>query len=148
MNWLGEIVFWHWWIAGIALGLLEVLAPGAFFLWLGIAAGLTGLLALVWPAAGWQVQFVAFAVLAVAVTAAGRAYVRRHPIATDDRRLNRRAEQLIDRVLFLEQPIVNGRGSVRADDTVWRVEGPDLPNGARVKVTGVKDAVLTVETVA
>jgi membrane protein implicated in regulation of membrane protease activity len=36
---------------------------------------------------------------------------------------------------------------VRVGDTVWRAEGPDLPSGAKVKVTGVAGTVLQVEKV-
>jgi len=43
-----------------------------------------------------------------------------------------------------EYPIVDGRGRVRVDDTVWLVEGPDLPAGARVQVTGVANTLLRV----
>ncbi len=148
MAWLGQIEFWHWWIAGVALALLEVLAPGAFFLWLGIAAGLTGLLLLLIPGMGWEIELLLFAGLAVIVTVAGRAYLRRHPIDTDDSTLNRRAEQYVGRVFTLEQPIANGRGRVKVDDTVWRVAGEDMPAGLPVRVIGVDGAILKVEKAA
>ena len=45
--------------------------------------------------------------------------------------LNRRAEALVGRVFTLEKPIVDGVGTVRIDDTVWRVTGPDSPAGTR-----------------
>jgi len=40
---------------------------------------------------------------------------------------------------------VNGRGSVHAGDTIWRVEGAALPAGTRVKIVGVDGTVLKVE---
>jgi membrane protein implicated in regulation of membrane protease activity len=58
--------------------------------------------------------------------------------------LNRRAEIYVGRTFTLERPIVDGRGRVRVDDTVWLVEGPDLPAGARVQVTGVANTLLRV----
>ena len=33
-------------------------------------------------------------------------------------------------VLDLVDPIVNGRGSIKTGDSIWRVEGPELPKGA------------------
>ena len=35
---LDQLGHWHWWILTAALIILEVFAPGAFFLWLGLAA--------------------------------------------------------------------------------------------------------------
>ena len=56
---------WDWLIAGGVLLVMEVLAPGVFMLWLGLAALLVGGVSLVvdWP---WQAQFIAFAVFAIA----------------------------------------------------------------------------------
>ena len=39
---LEQLDYWHWWILAAALIILEVFAPGAFFLWLGMAAGAVG----------------------------------------------------------------------------------------------------------
>ena len=62
--------------------------------------------------------------------------------------LNRRTEALIGRVFTLDKPIVDGIGTVRIDDTVWRVPaGPDRPAGSRVKVTRADGASLAVEPV-
>ncbi|MEF3007260.1 NfeD family protein, partial [Pseudomonas aeruginosa] len=52
------------------------------------------------------------------------------------------------RVLVLSEAIVNGIGQVRLEDTVWRVAGPDLPRGSRVRVTGSEGATLRVEAVS
>ena len=62
--------------------------------------------------------------------------------------LNRRAEALVGRVFTLEKPIVDGTGTVRIDDTIWRVHGPDRPAGSRVKVTQADGANLAVEPAA
>ena len=58
--------------------------------------------------------------------------------------LNRRAAALVGRVFTLEKPIIDGTGTVRIDDTVWRVAGPDTPAGTRVRVVEAKGANLTV----
>ncbi len=59
--------------------------------------------------------------------------------------LNRRTEGLVGRVFTLEKPIIDGVGTVRMDDTIWRVAGPDAPSGSRVKVIRADGASLTVE---
>lgn len=142
---LGQLEFWHWLIFGLVLAVIEILAPGTFFLWLGIAAGITGLVLLAVPELSWQIQLVIFAVLSVATVAGWRLYQRRHPTETEDTTLNRRGEQLVGRVFALEQAVVNGRGTLRVGDSVWRAEGPDLPAGTRVRVTGVSGVILKVE---
>ena len=59
---------WSWWVLGLVLLGIEVLLPGFFFLWFGIAAILIGISALLidWP---WQLQVVGFVVLSVIVGA-------------------------------------------------------------------------------
>jgi len=59
--------------------------------------------------------------------------------------LNRRAEQLIGRVVVLDQAIANGVGRARIDDAFWVVAGPDLPAGSRVRVVAVDGMTLKVQ---
>ncbi len=141
---LDAVQYWHWWIFALVLLILEVFAPGAFFLGMGVAAGLVGLLLFAIPELGWKAQWMAFAVLSLAATVSLRTWLRRHPPATDQPALNRRGEQYVGRVFTLEEPIVNGTGKVRVDDTTWKVEGPDTPAGTRVEVTGVDGVILKV----
>jgi membrane protein implicated in regulation of membrane protease activity len=54
-------------------------------------------------------------------------------------------KSMIGAVYPLESAIVNGAGSVRIGDSVWRVTGADLSAGTKVKVTGVDGSTLTVE---
>ncbi|MCK6449918.1 MAG: NfeD family protein [Alphaproteobacteria bacterium] len=145
---MNALLFWHWWILAAALIVLEMIVPGVFMLWLGIAAGVTGLAAFVAPGIIWQVQGLIFAVLSVASVWAWRSYQRRHPTESDRPMLNLRAQQYIGRRLVLDQPIVNGRGNARVGDSSWRVEGPDLPAGTPVVVTGVDGTLLKVERAA
>ena len=48
---------WNWLIFGFILMGLEVLAPGVFLFWLGLAALLVGLISFT-VAVSWQVQLV------------------------------------------------------------------------------------------
>ncbi len=141
---LDAVEYWHWWILGLLLLILEVFAPGAFFLGMGVAAGLVGALLFAVPDLGWKAQWMTFAVASLVVVVGLRAWLRRHPPATDQPALNRRGEQYVGRVFTLDEPIVNGTGKVRVDDTTWKVEGPDVPAGTRVEVTGVDGVILRV----
>ena len=53
---------WNWLIFGIILMALELIAPGVFLFWLGLAALLVGLLSFAFHPS-WQVQILMFAVL-------------------------------------------------------------------------------------
>ena len=140
-----EIEFWHWWIAAIVLIVIEVFAPGTVALWMAVSAAVVGLLLLAVPDLTWQVQFLVFAVLSVATVIGWRAYQLRYPTVSDQPTLNRRGEQYVGRAFTLTEAIVNGTGKIHVDDTMWKVEGADLPEGTQVRVTGVEGTVLTVE---
>jgi inner membrane protein len=78
-----------------------------------------------------------------------RGSVWAHPTFTksDQPDLNRRAAQLVGRVLLVAEAIEAGRGKVRAGDTLWPAEGPDAPVGAEVRVIAAKATVLVVERI-
>ncbi|GAB1715122.1 MAG: membrane protein [Nitrobacter sp.] len=132
---------WNWLIFGLILMGLELLTPGVF--WLGLAAFLVGVLSFALDPV-WQMQILAFAVFAVAAVPLWRRMAQAKPGADDNPFLNKRADALVGRVFTLEKPIVDGTGTVRIDDTVWRVTGPDAPAGSRVKVVKADGARLTV----
>jgi membrane protein implicated in regulation of membrane protease activity len=133
---------WNWLIAGLVLMALELVAPGVFLLWLGLAALLVGIITLFadWV---WQVQVIAFAAFSLAAVPLWRRLASQSA-AGDSTFLNRRSDALVGRVFTLDKPIMDGSGTVRIDDTVWRVRGPDCPAGSKVKVVGADGASLTV----
>ena len=135
---------WDWLILAVIFFVLELLAPGTFMMWLGISALLVGIISLVvdWP---WQYQLIAFAVFALASIPLWRRFARRVEKPGDQPFLNRRADAFVGRVFTLEKPIVSGNGTVRIDDTIWRLSGADTPAGSRVKVVRADAATLVVE---
>ncbi|MFK7791417.1 MAG: NfeD family protein [Devosiaceae bacterium] len=136
---------WTWITAGIALLGLELLAPGTFFMWLGLAAIGVGAIAF-FVDFSWQGQLVLFGVLALVLVVAGRRFfARRGDETTDTPGLNERGKTHIGKELTLAEPLVNGNGRVKIGDTLWRVEGADMPAGARVRVHDVRSATLLVE---
>jgi len=135
---------WSWWILGLILLAVEVFAPGLFFLWFGIAAILIGIGALVfdWP---WQFQVLGFLALSVVAVLIGRRFAVEPHGESEDPLLNVPAGRLRGRTFVLAEPIVEGRGRMRVDDTIWQVRGPDTPAGTRVVVTGADGPVLNVQ---
>lgn len=141
------IEFWYWLILGVALMAAEIVAPGVFLLWLGVAALITGGLTYFAPDLSWQIQLAIFAVLSIAALVGAWRWVRGRPIETDRPSLNLRGNRYIGRVVELEGPIHNGRGRARVGDSIWPVSGPDLPAGSAVRVIDVNGTVLKVEPV-
>lgn len=143
---LQEASYWHWWVLAVILIILEIVSPAVFFLWLGISAALVGLLLLLMPSMGWELQMLLFSVFSVASIALWRNYLKSHPTESDQPSLNRRGEQYVGRTFTLDGPVVNGFGKIRVDDTTWKVAGGDCPAGTKVRVTGVNGVVLEVTT--
>ena len=141
---LASLHFWHWWILAALLATVEAVAPGIFFIWFAAAAAIVGLAALILPGMGWEIQVFLFAILAAVAVFIGRRFLHRR-MESPDPALNRRGERYVGRQFTLETAIVNGRGSIKVDDSVWRAEGPELPAGRRVKVVGADGTVLHVE---
>lgn len=144
VSYLASLGVWNWFIlAGVLLG-IEIIVPGTFFLWLGLSAAIVGGLSLVvdWT---WQLQLVAFGVLAIVSFVIWWRFGRPSDTAPALPFLNRRADAFVGRVFTLEKPIVGGTGTVKIDDSIWRIAGPDCPAGSRVKVARADAATLMVE---
>jgi len=140
----GTLGTWNWLILGVILMALELIAPGVFLFWLGLAALLTGLMSFALTLS-WQFQILMFALFAAAAVPVWRRLARSNTAGSADSPfLNKRADALVGRVFTLEKPIIDGSGTVRIDDTIWRVAGPDAPAGSRVKIVQADGASLTV----
>ncbi|KQN76791.1 NfeD family protein [Devosia sp. Leaf64] len=137
---------WAWIIAGLVLLGLELVVPGGFLVWLGVAGIVTGIVVFIEPIA-WPWQWLMFAVLALVAILLWTRFSRSRSTDTDSPYLNRRADRFIGREAVLEQPIAGGFGRLTLDDTVWRVAGPDLPAGSRIRIIGSDGAVLRVEAI-
>ena len=145
MEWINDIIYWHWLILAVALIILEILIPGAYFLWMGVSAIFIGVLMLVFPEMVFLVQILIFAVLSVITVVMYKSYRKKNPIVTDEPALNRRGEQYLDRSFTLTEPIVNGQGKVIVDDSTWKVAGEDMDAGMTVRVVAVEGTTLKVE---
>lgn len=136
---------WAWIILGLTLAGIELLAPGVFFIWLGLAAFATGVLDALLDLS-WQASSLVFAMLSVVAVLAGR--VITHPRFQPDTKadfLNRRGQALVGRVFVLETPIKDGEGRIRVDDSSWRVTGADRFAGAKVRIVRVDGSTLIVD---
>lgn len=145
-EWLDTVsTHWFWLSLGLVLGVAEMVAPGFFLMWLGLAALIVGGLDYFLPiTVAYQVAM--FATLSVVTVFAGKKFLHDNPIATEDADLNNRGARLTGEIVTVAEAIVNGHGRVKVGDSVWSARGVDAELGARVKVVGADGAVLLVET--
>ncbi len=145
MEWINDIIYWHWLILAVVMIILEILIPGAYFLWMGVSAIFVGALMYVFPEMVFLVQILIFAVLSVISVVMYKSYRKKNPIVTDEPALNRRGEKYIDQKFTLTEPIINGEGKIKVDDSTWKIVGMDMPAGMVVRVVAVEGTTLKVE---
>jgi membrane protein implicated in regulation of membrane protease activity len=148
MDWLGGLeAHWIWLTIGVLLAGLEMLVPGVYLVWLGIAAiitgVLTGLLHLSLPA-----QVIDFVFLSLIIAFSARRFLRDSPIIGADPLMNRRVARMLGQTAVVVQAIEHGSGRVHFGDSEWIASGPDVAVGERVRITGSDGATLLVEPIA
>lgn len=139
------VTHYGWWLLALVLIAAEMIAPGYFLLWIGIAAAAVGVVVWIAPGAPALVQAVLFAVFAIASCLVYWKFLR--PVAErrdDQPLLNRRGAQLVGQRFVVSESIVNGRGRVRVGDGEWLASGPDVPAGSEVEVVAVDGTTLMV----
>ncbi|MCK7613085.1 NfeD family protein [Roseibium sediminicola] len=134
---------WSWFVLGLILLGLEILAPGTIFLWFGLSALVVGLVSLVFDFA-WQIDVSLFLVLSLASLLIGRRLMQRLASEKGDPGLNQRGSRYVGREFTLAAPLSEGAGNLSIDDTIWRITGPDLPAGTKVRVESIDGARLVV----
>jgi membrane protein implicated in regulation of membrane protease activity len=134
-----------WAAVALLLFAAEAMAPGAFMLWLGLAATVVFVAVWIVPGIPLLAQVAAFVVLSFVSIQVYRRWFRGREPQSDRPALNRRAAALVGQVVPLQAAIVNGRGRVQIADAYWDVSGPDLPAGTAVRITGAEDMLLQVE---
>lgn len=145
-SFLNVMTYWHWLIFAVLLLIVEVVTGTTYFLWMSIAAAVVGVLLVTFlPTLGWEYQLVTFAVLSVVSVVLWRRYLKHRPTPSDQPRLNRRGEQYVGRTFTLQEPIVNGQGKIRVDDSTWKIEGQDCPAGTQIRVVGAQGVLLQVQ---
>ena len=130
-------VYVVWLVGGLALCAAETLAPGAFLIWIGVAAVAVGVVQFFLPL-DFTPTLLLFAALVIAFVFIGRRVYGSLDAGAPQLPLSR-AHALIGKEFYLEEAIERGFGRIRVGDSLWRVAGPELPKGAKVRVAAVED---------
>lgn len=135
---------WLWTIGGVVLLTAEIILPGVFLVWIGIAAIVTGLFALLFGIglAGQLGLFALYSVLAVMV---GRRFYAVQGTDNLDHLLNDPGARLVGRRVTVVQAVDEDSGRVRVGDSEWSARGGPAEPGDRVRITGVEGNCLIVE---
>jgi inner membrane protein len=128
---------WFWFILAALLLFGELMVPGIFLMWLGVAAILTGFADILFGF-DWRLEIVSFALLSLALVAATWRWVTPQWVPKSDQpHLNQRHQSYVGRSYVLDHAIVDGRGKLTIDDTIWDILGEDRVAGSTVTVSGV-----------
>ena len=135
---------WLWLTGGVLLLILEVIAPGFFLVFIGAAAMMTGLFALLFGL-GTAPQFALFALYSVIAVFVGRKFYANRTSDSTDPLLNDRAGRLVGRVVTVVEAVDDHSGRVRVGDSDWSARGGPAAAGERVRITGIDGNCLKVE---
>ncbi len=145
MSLLGLPPLWGWLGLGLALIAAEVvIAPGTYLLWIGLAALAMALITSI-ATLSLGTELALFGALALGSAMAGWVIYGRRAVNDAAQDLHDLSRTLRGQVVMLATAIENGAGQARVGDSVWRVNGPDLPAGAKVRILSVDGATLVVE---
>ena len=135
---------WLWLIGGVLVVAVEIVVPGVFLIWLGIAAILTGLFTVLFGI-GLPGELALFALYSVISVLVGRRVYGASENNQPDPLLNDRAARLVGRRVLAVTAIDEDEGRVRIDDSEWSARGGPAEPGERVRITSVEGNCVIVE---
>ena len=135
---------WLWMSGGILLLIAEIIAPGFFLVFIGVAALATGAFTLLFdmPLAFQLILFTIYALVAVMI---GRKVYANQAVDSTDPLLNDRAARLVGKSVTVIAAVDEHSGRVRVGDSEWSARGGPGRPGERVRITGVDGNCLLVE---
>ncbi|WP_373100245.1 MULTISPECIES: NfeD family protein [Pasteurellaceae] len=147
MQWLMSWTVWHWLVLGFGLLIAELLLPGVFLLWWGLAAlVLAGVVALI-PLSP-TVAVICYAVLAIMLSLLWWKYQHGKDRADQAKTsLNQRDHAMLGMRGAVRDIGENGIGRGAFGDTTWRIQGRGLQRGDIVEVQRVEGITLFVRKV-
>lgn len=147
MEWFANWSVWHWLIFGLLLLIGEILLPGVFLLWWGLAALIVATLVFI-ANISTAVAFIIYAIIASILSILWWKY--QHQKDNQDQShtpLNQRDHRMLGKLGIVQEMQPNGIGRGHFDDTTWRIQGTGLQQGDTIRVIKVEGITLFVEKV-
>ena len=135
---------WLWMIGGVLLLIAEVIAPGFFLVFIGVAAVAAGLFTVLFDL-GPASQLALFALYAIVAVTLGRRVYAHQNVDSTDPLLNDRAARLVGKSVTVVEAVDEHGGRVRVGDGEWSARGGPAAAGDRVRITGIDGNCLRVE---
>lgn len=138
----------NWIIAGLALSLLELIVPGVYLIWFGLAAFVVGIAVYFLPIE-LTTQLIVFAIasgiFAVIGVAVYRYVFSKAQVPTEYKNLNNTAEQYVGQLVTVAEDAEDNRTKVKIGDTYWLASCQKaFKQGDTAKVVGVKDSLILI----
>lgn len=141
-----EITYWYWISFGLFMIFSEVVTPGFYFLWIGLAAILSGILSYLFPGLDFVVVGSFFAIVSVVLCYIGKISLYKKISSDNPSTLNNRGAQYVGQTVVVFEDIKNGVGKVKVGDGVWLAKSDtDKAKGDSVKIVGVDGIQFIVE---
>lgn len=146
MEWLTNWGLWHWLVLGFLLLIMEIVVPGVFFLWWGLAALCMSVLVVLFPHLALTVLFIIYAILAMSVSLIWWRYQHHRDLYDDqiDCSLNRRDHAMLGATGKVQEINNYGIGRGYFADTTWRIQGENLQINDVIEVIAVDGITLQV----
>lgn len=146
-----ELVWWHWMVLGLALGLLELAVPSFFIVWFGLGALLVGIALLAVPGLSFSAQVLLWTAASAMMTALWFKVFRRDGGKTRSGQPDEALGEIGVLVSSVEPlGVASGRGEVRFQkpvmgSDVWPcLADESIAAGERVRVLAVDGQLLKV----
>lgn len=140
-----ELTHWHWFILMVVIGVIEMMSLSMYLIGPAIAAGLVGLVKLIYPELSLFASLMLFSFLTVAMTYLARFFLKNTKEGEQELGLEANGSEYIGRTFALESDVVNGTGRVKVGDGAWNARGPDASAGSKIRITGVQGNALLYE---
>lgn len=126
-----------WLIIGAVLILLELILPGVYLFWLGVAAIAVGGLLSLLPLS-FIIQILLFAIFSVIALIIGVKIYKGKDQDIETHHLNQvRGAEYIGHIYTLPSDITNNSGRLPLGDSIWNIQGENLPAGTQIRITKV-----------
>ncbi len=124
-----------WLIIGALLILFEIILPGVYLFWIGVAALIVGFILNFLPLS-LTIQILLFAIFCIVTVLIGvKTYKGKDRDITTPHLNQARGAEYIGKVFTLTQDVINNEGRLPIGDSVWGIHGEDLPAGTKIRIT-------------
>ncbi|WP_309601627.1 NfeD family protein [Sphingomonas sp.] len=134
---------WMWAIGGLVLLIAEIVAPGFFLVFLGVAAIATGLFTLLFDL-GLAPQLVLFVIYTALALMIGKRWYAEPDHADQSIKLNDPSKRMIGKIVTVVDPVDDNGGRVKVGDGEWTARGGPAAAGEKVRIIEVDGNSLSV----